>query len=322
MLQQTQVNTVIPYFNRFIKRFPDVQSLASSDIQDVLKAWEGLGYYSRARNLHRAAQIVLDKWKGELPKGYEALQKLPGFGPYTAAAVASIAFGEAVPVVDGNVVRVFCRFWGIEDDVRNQQIKKQIFNQLRPCIQNTAPSDFNQSIMELGALVCTPSKPLCHICPLQPNCVAFNENRTDSLPVKSKAKPTPHYQIAVGVIWKDGKILIARRKEDKMLGGLWEFPGGKRKGRESLKETVLRETKEETALSIAVRKKYCKVKHAYTHFKITLTAFKCDCLSGTAQPLASDDVKWVSLEKIDRFPFPKANIDVIKAIKNDEECRA
>lgn len=319
MLQQTQVDTVIPYFNRFIDAFPDPQTLADADEQSVLKLWEGLGYYSRARNLQKAARMLLDEFGGELPEDYDELQRLPGVGPYVAAAITSIAFGHPVPVVDGNVLRVFSRFWGIEDDIRQSKVKTALFERLKPFIRKAPPADFNQGIMELGALVCRPKNPDCESCPIRRNCVARKESRVSELPFKSKKKAVPHYDIAVGVIWKKNKMLIGRRKSDQMLGGLWEFPGGKQEQGESLEKTVARECKEETGLTVTVTDAYCTVKHAYSHFKITLTAFRCEFVSGRATPKSTDELKWITLDQLDDFPFPTANKKVIEAIKVTED---
>ena len=210
MAQQTRIDTVIPYYERFLKRFPSVDSLARADLQSVLKLWEGLGYYSRARNLHRAAGVVMSDYHGELPRDYETLQTLPGLGPYTAAAVASFAFGEKVPVVDGNVLRVFTRFFGIDTDIRKPSTRNAIFDHLSPAIRTVDPGDFNQGIMELGALVCTPKSPDCAACPLRKDCTALRDDRVDELPVKSPAAKVPHHEVAVGVIWRRGRVLIAR----------------------------------------------------------------------------------------------------------------
>lgn len=315
MLQQTQVDTVIPYFNRFIQRFPSVYALAGADLQEVLKAWEGLGYYSRARNMHKAAQWIVNENAGIIPEEYEDLQKLPGVGPYIAAAITSIAYHNPVPVVDGNVLRVFTRFWGIEEDIRSPKTGKKLFNLLAPIIERTDASSFNQAIMELGALVCSPKNPACDECPLQGQCVAHAKKMTNRLPHKSKKPPVPHYEIGVGVIWQNNKILIARRKTDQMLGGLWEFPGGKQNPGEPIEETVVREIREETGLSVAVLGEYCIVKHAYTHFKITLHAFKCAVLSGTPEPKSADEIRWISLEEMEQYPFPKANKRVLDSIR-------
>ncbi len=314
MLQQTQVDTVIPYFNRFIAKFPTVQVLAEADQQEVLKLWEGLGYYSRARNLHKAAKRVCETMGGQLPSAYEALQELPGVGPYIAAAITSIAFGHPVPVVDGNVLRVFARFWGIETDIRDARVRDMMFDRLAPIIATCDPSAFNQAMMELGALVCSPKSPKCGECPLRKDCAAFINDRVAELPFKSKKAPVPHHEIAVGVVWRDGKILIGRRKEAQMLGGLWEFPGGKVKAGESSEDAAVREVREETGLETRLLHKYCIVKHAYTHFKITLHAYACEVVAGEATANTTDEIRWVSPAELDQFPFPTANKKVIAAI--------
>jgi A/G-specific adenine glycosylase len=321
MLQQTQVDTVIPYFNRFIAAFPDVHALAAADQQEVLKLWEGLGYYSRARNLHKAAQVVVSQHGGELPQPYNDLMAIPGLGPYTAAAVSSIAFGQPVPVVDGNVLRVFCRFWGIDSDIRQPRVRVALQSRLEPFIAKAPPSAFNQAIMELGALVCRPKSPHCSSCPLAGDCVEYRDHRTAELPLKSKRKPVPHHQIAVGIIWQDGNILIGRRRQDQMLGGLWEFPGGKQQPGESLEETAQREIEEETGLRVRVASPYCQVNHGYTHFKITLTAFRCEWVAGEAKPVSTDELRWVRLDELDDYPFPKANIKVFEAVRNYERMQ-
>ena len=317
MLQQTQVDTVTPYFHRFIKRFPTVQSLALADLQAVLTVWEGLGYYSRARNLHRAAKQLLQDFGGEIPSHYDILQLLPGVGAYTAAAISSIAFNRPVPVVDGNVLRVFSRFWGIQTDIRQPSVRKEIFNRLGPVISQANPRDFNQAIMELGALLCKPKEPRCPECPLQTECTAFKMNLTKQIPYKSKSKPLPHYHIAVGIVWKGNRLLIAKRRENQMLGGLWEFPGGKCKPSEALESAVKREISEETDIEVVVDKLYTVVNQSYTHFKITLHAYKCFYLRGEAKPLVADDIKWVSLEEIVSYPFPKANKKVLEVIQEE-----
>lgn len=313
MLQQTQVDTVIPYFHRFVERFPTVVELASADQQEVLKLWEGLGYYSRARNFHKAAQLLVSDYNGELPTSYEELQKLPGIGPYCGAAIASIAFQKPIPVVDGNVLRVFARFWGIEEDIRQTKVRLEIFNRLMPFIEQEKPADFNQGIMELGALICKPQKPLCETCPISSVCYAFKNNRVLDFPFKSKSAKVSHYEIGVGVIWRGDQLLIARRKVDQMLGGLWEFPGGKRQADETLEATTYREVLEETGLDVKVGAPYPVVKHAYTHFKITMTAFHCTYISGEPVPNASDELKWVSVSELAVFPFPKATLKVIES---------
>lgn len=314
MLQQTQVDTVIPYFNRFIAAFPTVESLAGAPLQEVLKLWEGLGYYNRARNLHKTAAIVANSLNGKFPRTYDTLQQLPGIGPYVAAAVVSIAFEVPVPVVDGNVLRVFARFWGLEDDIRQPKVRNLLFARLIPYIQTAKPSIFNQAIMELGALVCSPKKPQCGTCPLAQDCVAFQTLRVSELPFKSPAKKVPHHTVVVGVIWKAGRFLIARRREDQMLGGLWELPGGKIESAENHDTALSRIIQTDTGLAVTVSSLITVVEHAYSHFKITLYAYACNWESGIAQALSSDEIQWVTLPESTAFPFPKTTQRVLEAI--------
>lgn len=318
MLQQTRVDTVIPYYRRFLEAFPTVQDLANADQQKVLKLWEGLGYYSRARNMHQAAMEVQNERNGTVPDSYDELLKLKGIGPYTAAAISSIAFREKQAVVDGNVIRVMSRFYGIEDDVRRTAVKNQIQELTDEIIPREQPGEFNQAVMELGALVCTPRNPLCDSCPLSTACTAYNSARTETIPYKSKKKKIPHHQIGVGMVTDgNGRLLIALRPDDAMLGGLWEFPGGKKKQGESLTDTVQRELQEELGVTVQVNDKFMKLKHAYSHFKITLHAYWCVITSGTPEPISSNGLKWVTLDEISEFPFPKANKVLIEKLQTN-----
>lgn len=308
MLQQTRVDTVIPYYERFINTFPTVQELADARQQQVLKLWEGLGYYSRARNMHAAAKEVSDQMGGRFPDTYDDLLKLKGIGPYTAAAISSIAFREKKAVVDGNVLRVFSRFYGVKDDIRRGAVKNEIQKLADSVIPEGHPGDFNQAVMELGATLCSPRNPSCGRCPLSTECYAYNSVQTDAIPYKSSSKKIPHHQIGVGMITDgDGNLLIALRPDNVMLGGLWEFPGGKQKADESIKETIARELKEELDVEVAVNEKFMELKHAYSHFKITLHAFWCTIERGIPKPKSSNGLKWVSLSEIQQYPFPKAN---------------
>ena len=321
MLQQTQVDTVIPYFNRFMLRFPTVYDLASADLDDVLKYWEGLGYYSRARNLYKAARLICEDYDGLLPASYQGLLKIPGIGPYCAAAIGSIAFGLPTPVVDGNVLRVFTRFWGDFTDIRDTKLRKFFFEKLTPFVVesmviegDSGPSSINQAMMELGATCCKSQSPTCTVCPISSFCVAFKTDQVDCLPVKSQKSPVPHYTICVGLIWKDGRLLIGKRKETKMLGGLWEFPGGKCLDSESHFEAVKREVLEETGVVVFVGEHVVSVDHAYTHFKITLHAYHCEIVSGEPEPLSATVLKWVGVSELEDFAFPTANKKIIERL--------
>lgn len=308
MLQQTRVDQATPYFRNFISLFPTVYDLAKADQQEVLKAWEGLGYYSRARNLHSAAKMVVKEFDGKLPESYDEIIKLKGIGPYTAAAITSIAFNKPNAVVDGNVIRVLTRYFGIEEDTRSAKTRNKVQEFASDLIDEEKPGDFNQALMELGSEVCTPSNPDCNECPVQSGCVALKMAKTDVIPYKSPAKKKPHHTIGVGIIEnKDGKLLIALRPENAMLGGLWEFPGGKQKDEEDIQQTIERELNEELGVKVKAYKELMSLKHTYSHFSITLHAWFCTLLSGTPKPKESQEVRWVTRNELERYPFPKAN---------------
>ncbi|MBI2446105.1 A/G-specific adenine glycosylase [Candidatus Micrarchaeota archaeon] len=311
LLQQTRVQQAIPYYKRFLRRFPTLDALAQADVFDVLKAWEGAGYYSRARNLHRAAGVALKKW-GRLPSAYEDWLCLPGVGPYIAAAVSSIAYGEEKAVLDGNVIRVASRLLAEKGDVSEPKTRQKLHAFVQENLPSGRASEYNQALMELGAAVCTPKDPACSRCPLNAECKAFALGVQARFPVKKKKSAVPHFDIACAVVRrKDGRILICQRKAEGLLGGLWEFPGGKLERGESLEQAAAREVLEETGVNVRVGAKIATVKHAYSHFKITLHAFEADFVSGKAKAFGCQDVKWVPLAELARYAFPKANRTVL-----------
>jgi A/G-specific adenine glycosylase len=307
MLQQTQVSTVLPYYQKFLQRFPDIHLLARANLQAVLKAWEGMGYYARARNLHAAAGMVLDQYLGVVPQNWQDFRRLPGVGDYIAAAVLSIAFDQPYPVVDGNVKRVISRLFAMEAPVNISKSNKQYQGAAADLLDNSRPGAFNQAVMELGALICRPQSPLCAACPIQAHCKAYRSNRTAELPRKQAKSPVPQYRIAVGVVFKNGRVLITRRKENGLLGGLWEFPGGKIRNKETSESACLREIKEEVNLTIKIDAHLCRIKHAYTHFKILMDVFCCTYASGQVRLKGPVDFRWISLENLESYPLPKAN---------------
>jgi A/G-specific adenine glycosylase len=315
MLQQTRVATVIPYYHRFLETFPDIEALAKAKDSVLMKAWEGLGYYARVRNLREAAQTVVKQYKGKLPTSYQELIKLKGFGTYTAASVASLAFGEDCAAVDGNVMRVLARLYAIESDIRKTAAKREFQRIAETLLPQGEAGQFNEALMELGATVCKPKKPACEVCPLRRNCKAFQEGRVNELPRKSPKAAIPHHQIAISVVHKNGKVLIALRPSEGLLGNLWEFPGGKCKGEESLAECCRRETLEETGLEVEVGKCFSIVEHSFTHFRITLHAFHCRYLCGKATPKSSQKIRWVKPQDLDEYAFPKANKKIIEDLR-------
>jgi len=315
MLQQTQVKTVVPYYQRFLSAFPTVQELAASDLQTVLKMWEGLGYYGRARNMHRTAHIITQEHHGKFPDTWKHIHALPGIGNYIAAAVLSIAFGFPFAVVDGNVKRVLARLFKLDTPV-NQTTHAKTFNtHADKLLYEPDPGKYNQAMMELGALICTPYSPLCGTCPIQPACKAYQSSTVDIYPRRVKTKQIPLYNIAIGVVLKHDRVLITQRRHDGLLGGLWEFPGGKIKKGETPATACIREIKEETNLTVAVRQYLTQVKHAYTHFKIIVDVFICDNVSGIVALNGPVDHQWITLEQIDDYPFPKANHKFIPRLR-------
>ncbi|MBI1745498.1 MAG: A/G-specific adenine glycosylase [Acidobacteria bacterium] len=315
MLQQTQVDQVVPYYQRFMNAFPTMAALADAPRDAVLKVWEGMGYYSRARNLHETARRIVEKHDGQFPTTYESVRDLPGLGAYTAGSVLSIAFNQPFPAVDGNVQRVLSRVFRIESDPRKTPALHQITTSAQALIPKGKARDFNQALMEIGALVCRP-QPKCEVCCWSNDCRAYQEMPDPAiLPLRAVKKPRPHYTIAVGVIWKGDHVLIARRASSGFLGDLWEFPGGKLEANESLEACCAREVREELGLSVDVIAPFMSLKHAYSHFSITLHAFYCRYRRGRPQPKSASECRWVSIGKLSDYAFPKANKVLIEVLQ-------
>ena len=314
MLQQTQVTTIAARYDEFLERFPDVHALAGASLGAVLKAWEGLGYYARARNLHRAAKQIVRQHDGKLPRGLEALLRLPGVGRYTAGAIASIAFDLDEPVLDGNVTRVCCRLFRVRRNPKAAKTQETLWRFARGLIPPGRAGLLNQALMDLGATVCTAREPRCLLCPVATFCEALAHGEQHTLPMKVKAKPIPHYDVAAGVIRKGGRLLIDQRKPEGLLGGLWEFPGGKREKGESLKACLAREVREELSIAIKVLRPLVTAKHAYSHFRITLHAFECEYVSGSPRALGCAAFKWVWPSGLGRYAFPRGSQKIIAAL--------
>lgn len=315
MLQQTRVETVIPYYRRFLRRFPRVADLARAPVDDVLELWAGLGYYSRARNLHAAARQIVARHGGKVPQSVGDLRALPGVGRYTAGAIASIAFGRTAPILDGNVTRILCRLFGIADNPKAPTTQKRLWALAEALLPEEAPGNFNQAMMELGATLCAPKNPSCGACPVARLCEARRLGRTPDLPRVAKRKPIPHYDVAVGLIWRRGRLLIAKRPMEAMLGGLWEFPGGKRKPSETIEETLRREVREEVGLCVSDLRHFVSVRHAYSHFRVTLHAFHCRSTRGRPRATGCDTVRWVAVGQLSRYPFPAGSMRIIRELQ-------
>ncbi|MCA9958825.1 MAG: A/G-specific adenine glycosylase [Anaerolineales bacterium] len=323
MLQQTQIATVIPYYERWLARFPTVADLAAAALDDVLKLWEGLGYYSRARNLHAAAQVVMSAWNGRLPTTAADLMTLKGIGRYTAGAIASIAFDEPVPVLDGNVIRVLTRLTDDAQDVTTTAAKKHLWQLAADLVPPQRPGDYNQALMELGQQICLPAKPSCLLCPLSAHCLARQRGTQLERPVKPPRQRTPHYDVVAGIIWQNGvqdetaHFLIAQRPLDGLLGGLWEFPGGKQEAGETLPQALQREIEEELGMAIEVGRFLTRVEHAYTHFRITLHAFHARHVAGDPQHLDVANHAWVTLPQLEDYAFAVTDRKIIAALHQE-----
>lgn len=301
MLQQTRVETVVPYFERWMRLFPTVQALANASEQEVLHAWQGLGYYSRARNLHKAAQIIVRDYAGKLPQSAEDLARLPGIGRYTAGAIASIAFDADEPALDGNLKRVYARLFDVTEAVDSPKGEKLLWEIARQNLPKGRAGDFNQALMDLGAAICLPKAPRCLLCPLVELCKARENGVQELRPLKKPKKPAPQYIHAAGVIVRRGRVLLARRPSQGLLGGMWEFPNGRVDGDPAgeLAQAL------ETAYRLKVQRKEALgvVQHAYTHFKVSVHAFRCELVEMSDAP----ELKWVAISELGGFPMGKVD---------------
>ena len=321
-LQQTRVETVIPYFERWMERFPSIASLAAASQQEVLAVWEGLGYYSRARSLHRAAQIVAADYAGQLPGDVHSLRKLPGIGRYTAGAIASIAFGLDQPALDGNIRRVLSRLFNVTEDAADDHRLWELAEQYLPPGQ---AGDYNQALMDLGATLCTPRAPDCLHCPLADYCQARALGVQEQRPLVKPRPAIPHYTVTAAVITypltqpsgrpqDEPLYLIAQRPAHGLLGGLWEFPGGKVQQGEDLPACLRREICEELGAEIEVGEQQGVYRHAFTHFRITLHAFRCTLVRNEPRPIEAADIHWVKPEEMEKYPMGKIDRQISKEL--------
>ena len=313
MLQQTQLRVVLPYWHRWIERFPTLQALAAADEQEVLLLWQGLGYYSRARRLHQGAQQLVAREDSVWPRDLESWLTLPGIGPSTAGSILSSAFDLAFPILDGNVKRVLSRLIASpQPPARNSKALWQLSTEL---LDPEQPRSFNQALMDLGATVCTPKSPSCQHCPWSDQCAAYASGDPAAYPVKEAPRELPFQVIGVGVVLNDaGEVLIDQRLNEGLLGGLWEFPGGKQEPGEAIEATIGRELQEELAIEVEVGEELISLDHAYSHKRLRFVVHLCRWRSGEPQPLASQQVRWVKPEQLSDFPFPAANARIIAAL--------
>ncbi|MCI4322509.1 MAG: A/G-specific adenine glycosylase [Thermoplasmata archaeon] len=307
LLQQTRVATAVRYYDRFLRQFPTVQALARASEGQVLKAWEGAGYYGRARNLRRAAQEIVRRHGGKLPQDVEALEELPGFGPYTAAAVGSLAFGLPVAALEANGMRVLSRYFGIRGDVTLAPNQRRLRSALQGWVHQGPSGPMNEAVMELGETVCAPQSPRCPECPLERGCVLRRE-RWDprSVPGRPRKPPVPRVSASIAIIDRNGRWYVQRRPGEGLLGGLWEFPGGKIQPDESPIEACRREVREETGWTPTRLRLLGTVQHDYTHLHVTLHVFGSRCAASAPGPRTGTGRRWVDPATFARLPIPRA----------------
>ena len=311
MLQQTQVNTVIPYYNKWMKKYPTVKDLSKAALDDLLYLWQGLGYYNRVESIYKASKIIQKNYNGEIPNSYEKLITLPGIGDYTASAILSIAYNQYIVPIDGNIKRIVARFNHYATTSNKLDEYKEYTKRL---INKNKIGDSIQGLMDLGRTICKPKIPICNVCPINRKCLSHISGDVDKYPQKKLRKQIPTYNVVVGLIMKNKKFLISKRPKKGLLSNLWELPGGKMKLKENKKICLKREIKEETDIQIKILNEVGTVKHQYSHFGVIITLFKCQYVSGIAKPHASQDVKWISFNQKKQFAFPKATHKLFQLI--------
>lgn len=307
MLQQTQMERGVDYFNRWIARFPDLASVAEADEQEILKLWEGLGYYARARNLHATARIVREQYGGVIPCDPATLRTFPGIGPYTAAAIASIAGNVDIAAIDANVLRVYARLFDIETSITRSSTRKEIEEKALGLLPKGKARQYNQALMDLGGLICLPRSPKCAMCPVNDLCLAKAHGTVNERPVKEASGKKILIEMATGVLTSEGRVFIQQRLADDIWGGLWEFPGGGVENGESPDEAVVREYREETGFTVRVCSKLTTVTHFYTKYKVVLHCYGCQLLSANQHAptlTAAQGCRWVFPEELKHFAFP------------------
>ena len=294
MLQQTQVATVLPYYERFLQRFPTVAALAQAELDEVLALWQGLGYYARARSLHAAAKVVCEKHGGIIPPSPREFRSLPGVGPYTAGAVLSIAFVRDLPAIDGNVVRVLTRLFDYDRDPTTAEGKRALHTHAEGLLLPGQAGDFNQAMMELGATICTPRAPRCADCPLTSFCCARAAGVQEARPVARLRAERPHRELVAALAEREGRMLIVRRLPQGLLGGLWELPGGELDAGEAHAQALMGHLHQNLSLSAKVGAEVGAVRHAYTHFRVTVYLYRCS-VEGTPTPAGPwDAYHWLA----------------------------
>jgi A/G-specific adenine glycosylase len=315
MLQQTQVATVIPYYQKFLKSFPTLHHLAKANLSKVLKVWEGLGYYSRARNLHRASQMVSNHFHGRFPGTLKDLLSLPGIGRSTAGAILSFAFHNEAPILDGNAKRVFSRLFAVSGSPGERKTEQLLWQISESLIPKGFSNPFNQALMDLGSILCTPKEPGCDRCPLRHFCKGRASGEPERYPSKALKRTIPHRESVSAVIKKDGKVFLNQRPPVGLLGGLWEFPNWRveEKQRSRLRFRLRNDIKKDTGMTVKVNESMGTFQQTFSHFKLTLNVFVCHYLNGKGKG------KWVPIRNLPLLPMSRIHRRIAEKI--DEEVR-
>ncbi len=314
MLQQTRVEAVKPYYQRWMERFPTVRDLAAASQEDILNAWEGLGYYQRARNLHRAAQQLVELGDGRLPENESKLRALPGIGPYTSAAVAAIAFGQDTIALDGNLRRVLARLYDVDLAIQTSEAEATFRSKARQLLPPGRASEFNQALMDLGATICTPRSPACSNCPVQPMCLAFASDTQEERPVRQPRADRPHVSRAVAVIERRNAFLLGRRPEDRLLGGMWEFPGFEVDRPAELPDLLATTVEGSLGLNCTSFRPLEPIEHGYTHFRVTAHPYHCRWLSGEPSSQDHTQLQWAEVGDLPSLPMGRIDRLIAEAL--------
>jgi A/G-specific adenine glycosylase len=319
MLQQTQMDRVIDYFNRWISRFPDIASLARADAEEVLKLWEGLGYYARARNIMMTAGILMKEHCGKIPADHDKLLRLPGIGNYTAGAIMSIAFNKDFPLVDANIERIFARVYNLDKPVKDKNTHAFIWRKASDLLPHGRAREFNQALMELGALVCLSRNPRCKICPIMNECKAFSLDLVLERPVLPTSPRTIFIEMATGILEHDGRVLIQKRKSNGVWPNLWEFPGGRLEAGETPEMALVREYMEETELAVASLQRITTVHHSYMNYRVTLHSYFCSLADGNYEPVlhSAQEYRWIKPSALLHYAFPSGHRKLIDYLRRE-----
>jgi len=317
MLQQTRVDTVVPYFLRFMERFPTIEDLAAASVDDVLSLWAGLGYYRRARALHASAQRIVRDHGGHLPRDKKALESLPGVGRYTAGAVLSIGYGLPAPILDGNVMRVLTRLGAHSGDPRKNPLNRELWQIAEQLVGRGTPSLVNQGLMELGALICLPDRPRCGVCPLQITCRAYYSDRTTTYPQGAPRRPSVRVEHSCAVVMRRGRYLLGRIPDGCHSAGLWEFPTTALEDGEDIDSAARRAVRDRVGLEVVSSRPLGRIRHTITHHRITLHVIACKT-RGRARSRGYDEVRWYERHEFDQLALPSSQRRIVQRFLTEE----